>query len=122
MLPDTPENCALCVGAAEDCSHLFFECPVARATWRGMGVRGFDVSTDAALWQSVCSGPFRRETEWQRLFATLWAIWLHRNEVIFRGRPPSVDAILHDARGLAVLWHRGGSDPTAGRSLARLDL
>ena len=54
-------------------------------------------------------GPFRRAAEWNTIFANLWAIWLHRNEVVFRGRSPSVDAIQHDARGIAYSWNRGGS-------------
>ena len=45
------------------------------------------------------------------LFATLWAIWINRNEVIFRGQTPVVDAILHDARGLAISWKQGDVDP-----------
>ena len=48
-------------------------------------------------------GPFRCTAEWHTIFANLWAIWLHRNEVVFRGRSPSVDAIQHDARGIALL-------------------
>ena len=57
-------------------------------------------------------GTFRREVEWQTIFATLWSLWIHRNEVIFRGHTPSADAILHSARGFASFWHRGGLGPS----------
>ena len=45
-------------------------------------------------------------------FGRVWSIWTHRNEVIFRGCTPSVDAILHNARGLASFWLRGGLGPS----------
>ena len=44
----------------------------------------------------------------RRIFATLWAIWIHRNEVIFKGVTPSGDAIIHTAEGFYLSWHRGG--------------
>ena len=28
---------------------------------------------------------FRRETEWHTIFATVWSLWTHMNEFIFRG-------------------------------------
>ena len=39
-------------------------------------------------WQKIL-----REAEWQTIFATLWSLWTHRKEVIFKGRTLFVDAI-----------------------------
>ena len=50
--------------------------------------------------RSMADGPYRRGAEWHLIFATLWTIWNHRNEVVFRGRTPSVDVVVHEARGL----------------------
>ena len=55
-------------------------------------------------------GPCRRASEWKSIFAKLWSIWLHWNDVVFRGRPSSADAIQHDSRGLTLFWHQGGLD------------
>ena len=112
MVPNSPVECPLCAGAVEDCSHLFFACPLAQAVWQAASVGRLRVSLEEAFWRSLSDGPFCRETEWQTIFATLWSLWAHRNKVIFRGRTPSIDAIQHDARGFASFWHKGSLGPS----------
>ena len=107
--PGSSAECPLCGGVSEDCLHLFFECTFAQASWRAASTSSLDVSTAESFWSSIGRGPFRRAAEWNTIFANLWAIWLHRNEVVFRGRSPSANAIEHDARGIAYSWNRGGS-------------
>ena len=97
---EADDGCAMCSGATEDCSHLFFECPLVQPVWNAAALGEIDVTAGDAFWQSICQGPFRRETEWQTIFATLWAIWLHRNEVIFRGA-----CCEGDRKILAPRWH-----------------
>ena len=106
--PEASAVCPLCNEAEEDCSHLFFQCPLAQAARRAAGVGYLDTSSDEEFWRSISGGIFRREADWQRIFATLWSVWLHRNQVIFRDRPPSDEEIVHDARGFALSWHQGG--------------
>ena len=93
--------CPLCAGEDEDCPHLFFTCPIVQEAWRAAGVARLVVSSDEAFWRSLIDGSFRREQDWRRAFATLWAIWIHRNEVIFRGVTPSSDAIVHAVGGMS---------------------
>ena len=107
MYPDSPENCPLRDGGFEDCSHLFFQCPLAQEVWWEAAVNRLSVTSEEAFWSSLSGGFFMREAEWGRIFATLWAIWTHRNEVIFRGITPSGDAIIHTAEGFYLSWHRG---------------
>ena len=109
LIPDAPVECALCARAVDDCEHLFITCPFASAVWRGASVDRLDLSSWEDFWRSIGDGPYRLIAEWQLIFAILWSIWCHRNEVIFRGRTPSVDAIQHDARGMDISWARGGS-------------
>ena len=111
MAPESTTECALCAGAVEDCKHLFVTCPFASSVWLSARVAQIDLSSWEAFWRSISDGPYRLKAEWQCIFAFLWSIWSHRNEVIFRGRSPSVDAIQHDARGLIRLWIRGGLGP-----------
>ena len=112
MTPASETECALCTGAVEDCEHLFVTCPFAASVWQLARVAHIDTSSLEAFWRSISDGPYRRKAEWQGIFAILWSIWSHSNEVIFRGSSPSVDAIQHDARGLAILWNRGRLGPS----------
>ena len=112
LIPDTSTECALCARAVEDCEHLFITCPFASSVWRGASVDRLELSSWEDFWRSIGDGPNRLIAEWQRIFAILWSIWCHRNEFIFRGRTPSVDAIQHDARGLDISWSRRGFGPS----------
>ena len=111
MAPDSSGDCALCRATLEDCEHLFVLCRISQAIRWSVGVARSMLISLEDLWRSIGNGPYRRVAEWQLIFTTLWSIWIYRNDVIFRGRTPSVDAILHNARGLAISWHQGGSGP-----------
>ena len=45
--------------------------------------------------------------EWGRILAVLWAIWLHRNEVVFKGQMVSADGVEHDMGGFVSSSCRG---------------
>ena len=109
FVPEADAGCVMCSATIEDCTHLFFGCPLVQPMWIAVALGGIDTTSVAAFWRSICQGPFRREAEWMTIFATLWAIWLHRNEIIFRGHLPSTDAVQYDARWIAQSWHLGGT-------------
>ena len=46
MFPDSPVCCPLCGGGPEDCSHLFFQCPLAQEAWRGAAVARLSVTSE----------------------------------------------------------------------------
>ena len=104
-IPTSLAECAMCRASLEDCDHIFVTCPIARAVWASTKVCRPPLSSLEAFWRSVADGPYRREAEWQLIFATLWMLWIHRNEVIFRGRNASADAVLHDVGGLLFTWN-----------------
>ena len=110
IVPGAVVSCSLCAGEDKDCSHLFFTCPIVQEAWRTGGVAHLVASSDEVFWSSLIDGSFRRETDWRQAFAMLWAIWLHRNEVIFRGVTHSSDAIIHAAGGV-FSCNRGDSGP-----------
>ena len=109
--PKAPVECPLCHVAQEDCCHLFLQCPLVQAAWRAAGGGHLVTTSDEEFWISVSGGTFRQEAEGRRIFATLWSVRLHCNQVIFRGRPPADKEIVHDARGFALSWHQGGTSP-----------
>ena len=117
MVPNAQVECPLCARAMEDCQHLFFVCPLAQTVWQETRVGRLVATLEEAFWRSLGRGTFRREVEWQTIFVTLWSLWIHRNEGIFRGRTQSADAILHSARGFTFFWQRGGLGPSTIRPL-----
>ena len=117
VIPNVLASCALCAGAEETCEHLLITCPVSSSIWQRANVDRLDISSWEAFWRSFGAGKQRLSAEWQRLFSILWSIWGHRNEVIFRERIPSVDAIQHDARGLEQSWYPSGSGQSTYVSL-----
>ena len=112
MYPDSLVSCPLCNRGMEDCDHLFFQCSLAQEAWQSVALARLDVSSAEAFWTSVSSNFFRREADWRCIFAVLWAIWTHKNEMIFRGATPSGDAISYAARGFSSSWFRGGVGPS----------
>ena len=95
-----------------ECPHMFFACPFGKEVWQVGGVRRLVVILEEALWRSLSGGSLHHEAEWQNIFVTLWSLWTHKNEVIFRGCTPSADAIQHNAREFAYFCHRGGLGPS----------
>ena len=112
LFPGAVVNCPLCDGEVEDCSHLFFTCPMVQEAWRTAGVARLVASSDEEFRSSLIYISFRRQTVWRRVFVTLWAIWIQKNEVIFKGVAPSSDAIQHATGGLLYSWNRGGPGPS----------
>ena len=105
--PHSSADCVLCRSGVEDCDHLFVRCRLAQAVWTMTRGGQAQASSLEVLWRAMADGPYRRGAEWHLIFATLWTIWNHRNEVVFRGRTPSAEAVIHEARGLVSLWNRG---------------
>ena len=112
MYPDSPVSCPLCNQGVEDCDHLFFQCSLVQEAWQSIFVARLDTRSAEAFWTTVSGNFFRREADWRCMFAMLWAIWTHRNEVIFRDITPSGDAIIYAARGFFNSWFRGGLGPS----------
>ena len=122
LVPGAITNCPLCDGEIEDCSLLFFTCPMIQEAWQTSGAACPTLSSGEEFWSSFIDNSFRRETAWRRVFATLWAIWIDSHEVLFRGVTPSGDVIQHAAGGFFYSWTRGGFGPSHLLTLLCFDL
>ena len=56
FIPEADDGCVMCSSATEDCSHLFFECPLVQTVWNEAALEGIDVTAADAFWQSICHG------------------------------------------------------------------
>jgi len=84
-------HCVLCQQPPEETvMHLLFFCPFARDCW---GMLNFQFDDDLTIpqifqaWKALLNVPFALD-----IFILLcWAIWMVRNDVIFRNKNPSVE-------------------------------
>lgn len=106
IFPTELSLCLLCMEKEEDCEHLFFECWFARAIWASQGLS--EITSSSTFWATMPRRQWVCEKDRGRRFAVLWAIWSHRNEVIFDGKTVSVDGAINDVERLVFCWFDPG--------------
>ena len=104
MYPDASDEFILCREGAEDCKHLFFHSPFACTIWDTQGAEPVEAIHEISFWALLQRGGYRRKKEGGQILSILWAIWLHWNEVMLRGKPASTDSVLHGVEGLMGFW------------------
>ncbi|KAK1303773.1 hypothetical protein QJS10_CPA09g02028 [Acorus calamus] len=107
------EACALCGEEAETADHLFTSCQLVRWVWDHMKeASGLDVQFRdlEGMWragkQMRMVGDRSVKAKMSQLLvpATVWAIWLSRNQVIFGGQRPYAENIWELAKNLIIDW------------------
>ncbi|XP_048493041.1 uncharacterized protein LOC125493613 [Beta vulgaris subsp. vulgaris] len=96
------EKCKFCKLELEDETHLFKNCEFTQRIWTStMGIKISNVTdTPVKDWIRNFLNLFRKKkqeefVELRRNFiATLWSIWLHRNEIVFKGGSPNPMSIM----------------------------
>ena len=86
--------CMLCGEQEEDCEHLFFKCPIATRVWASQGLS--EIKSSSVFWATIPRRRRGHNADRGRRFAVVWAIWLHRNEVVFEGKAVSSEGIIHE--------------------------
>jgi hypothetical protein len=83
-------NCAICIIRTEETLlHLFLDCPFAISCWATLGLvilNSNDPFQTIASFRDKLNLPFFMEV----IIFMCWAIWLVRNDAIFRGINPSI--------------------------------
>ncbi|PNT66243.1 hypothetical protein BRADI_3g08888v3 [Brachypodium distachyon] len=108
---DDVYSCLLCSQEPETLSHLLLGCVVARQVWEVVLVawdcQNWRPSIDSNIqeWWAGITGP-RAVIKSYRTAVTLvlWAIWCHRNDVVFNGAIPSVRRIFLFVREEVARW------------------
>nr|TKW09525.1 hypothetical protein SEVIR_6G108100v2 [Setaria viridis] len=78
-------NCVLYVELQEeDIFHLFFDCPFSQACWIFLGVI-WDTSLDYGQMILKARQEFGKVFFGEIVIIASWAIWCHRNNIIFDG-------------------------------------
>lgn len=100
-------SCVLCAGPMEDCDHLFGNCPVTTEVWRQVRWSTDAIHTTDTLWSLTRSSTAGWRASWRMIMATTWAIWLQRNQTLFRGERCYVENIVHHVFFLLGEWGFG---------------
>jgi hypothetical protein len=74
--------CSLCENVEEDVRHLFFECPFSDACWTYLGV-DWDPNLDFQAMVLNVRLHFNSIIFREVFIIDCWAIWCHRNDIIF---------------------------------------
>jgi hypothetical protein len=77
------DDCPTCTGVAEDCNHLFFQCPAATAVWNKANIY-LNITSFNDLWTHHSSN-LPHASVWNTVaMLMLCKIWDARNSRIFR--------------------------------------
>jgi len=86
-------NCVLCLfNEEETLRHLFLDCPFAISYWNMLGLAQLiqpNLFDTIPLFSSLINKPFFMEI----IIAMFWGIWSARNDVIFKNRSHSLQAV-----------------------------
>lgn len=81
---------------------MFFYCNFARTVWGIQQLAGGTSVND--FWADMTRGRGGSEVEKGRRVVILWSLWLHNNDIIFRGRLSLVEAVTQDEDNLVAFW------------------
>ncbi|KAK1423484.1 hypothetical protein QVD17_18787 [Tagetes erecta] len=104
--------CPMCNAFVEDVDHIFAHCCIARQLWTQVGrwtrlpiapSQPIDNIMDMNAY-GLEKGSNRQKIVESIFKATIWCIWLARNECIFRGTIPLPMQILEDIKILSFQW------------------
>jgi len=96
--------CELCKCSAETASHLIFGCSIAQSFWRHIGWDPLRIPPAADLWQIEAQADAPSRSPPTMILLCCWNLWLHRHDVVFRRRDPSLRQLLFSCREAAELW------------------
>lgn len=100
-------NCPFGCHDTEDDNHLFLSCPLARSVWFGSAfglhsnvvVEGGFANWLATLFSNLTAFSITSD-DYVKILTLCWAIYMHRNEVLFRGTTTSPETIINNWKSL----------------------
>ena len=94
--------CMLCREQEEDCEHLFFKCLIAIRIWACQGLS--DITSSSVFWATIPRRRRGHEADRGKGFAVVWALSLHRNEVVFEGKAVSSEGLIQEVEKFVGFW------------------
>ncbi|KAJ0853546.1 putative RNA-directed DNA polymerase [Helianthus annuus] len=105
-------NCVLCNESLESVSHLLITCDMAQQTWilifqwMKIPLPRYILSVVQLLEfiGSYKGGKKLNRAVYTVAAATCWNIWLMRNAVIFKSKPPDIAKLISDIKAISYTW------------------
>nr|GEY67677.1 RNA-directed DNA polymerase, eukaryota [Tanacetum cinerariifolium] len=104
-------SCPLCDTSAEDASHLFFGCVLAKQVlklvfrWWNLDVQSFSSYDDWLGWFKSIRISFKLKDILEGVFyVTWWRMWNFRNQLLFTNNHPRKDHIFDDIVSCSFNW------------------
>ncbi|KAL2943655.1 Bacterial non-heme ferritin [Bienertia sinuspersici] len=110
-------TCVFC-GERETTDHLFLSCEITRRIWSssvlGLRIPSYPTPSFPMWFKNMFTYLQRTSVDsnriWPYLVAVTWAIWIHRNNIIFRKEDLNPRAILSLADAVFERWYKGFGD------------
>jgi len=126
IIPADLNKCTFCQNHAEDIDHLLVTCSVSCAVWQHiadeLGEQITHEGTLRSLYTAWTNRRFSNKTMrklWiSSFFATLWSLWMHRNEVIFKQKEMDMQTLCHLIKWRVTAWSQAWKEKipySAGR-------
>ncbi|XP_074318329.1 uncharacterized protein LOC141655135 [Silene latifolia] len=102
--------CSFCNSCFESSLHVFRDCGVAQRVWEGLGLAGEEMDAGGGSVRDWIEAKWKefggRECGW--FMVGCWALWEHRNKVIFEAREVDPDSVVKRVRGVMEEIEGGG--------------
>ena len=104
----TTSRCLMCDEGEEALSHLFLQCPFARAIWYGssLGIRTSELNhLSMKQWLlshiNTTNMPVQtKQSSLRSIFTIPWTIWIHRNLIFHNGKTPNLVEVILTSQSL----------------------
>lgn len=105
------KGCAFCSICEENCDHLFFSCSVSSEVWYNVfkwvgfhTVMHMKAENNLIQFDFINDGKIRKNLRFLIWGATVWVIWIHRNNIIFQKEKIDKVAMIAHIKFISWSW------------------
>jgi hypothetical protein len=97
-------TCEICKAAEETADHIFSAWTFAHSFWASIGWNPAGVAKVTEIWNTQTPPRIAKNVRHPLLLFLCWEVWKHRNDVVFRGLPPSIARLTSACKESIHAW------------------